>query len=83
MKARKYRRTELSHIQGEEVHKNKSVFNMTCYPIFSKLKYILSKIHLLLTPDREYSKVFENIPLIGYKKGKRLKDILVVVKVPL
>ena len=55
---------------------------MTYYPIFSKLKNILSKIHLLLTLDRKHSKVFENIPIIGFKKGKSLKNILLRAKVP-
>ena len=49
---------------------------------FFELKNILSKIHLLLTPDKEHSKVFENVPIIGFKKGKSLKDILVTSKVP-
>ena len=57
------------------------MFNITYYLTFSKLKNILSKIHLLLTPDRERSKVFENVPIIGFKKGKNLKDILVRDKV--
>ena len=82
LKARKYRRTELLQSQREEVHKNKLVFNITYYPIFSKLKNILFKIHLLLTPDREHRKVFENVPIIGFKKGKSLKEILVRAKVP-
>ena len=81
LKARKYKITELLHSQREEVHKNKLVFNITYYPIFSKLKNILSKIHLL-TPDREHNKVFEDIPIIGFKKGKSLKDMLVRAKVP-
>ena len=82
LKARKYRRTELSHSQREEVHINKLVFNITYYPIFSKIKKILFKIHLLLIPDREHRKVFENISVIGFKKGKSLKDILVRAKIP-
>ena len=82
LKARKFKRTELLHSQREEVHKNTLVFNITYCPIFSKLKNILSKIHLLLTPDREHSKVFEDISIIGFKKGKSLKDILVRTKVP-
>ena len=57
LKARKYRRTELLHSQREEVHKHRLVFNFTYYPIFSKLKNILSKICLHLIPDREHSKV--------------------------
>ena len=52
LKARKYRRTELL-LGKRDVHKNKLVFNITYYPIFSKLKNILFKIHLLLTLGRE------------------------------
>ena len=58
------------------------MFKITYYPIFSKIKNILSKFHRLLTLDREHSKVFENVPIIGFKKGKSLKDILVRAKVP-
>ena len=76
LKARKYRRTELWHSQREEVHENKLVFSITYYSIFSKLKNILSKIHLLLTPFREHSKVFENVSIIGFGKEKSLKDIV-------
>ena len=70
LKVWKYSRTELLQIQRAKVHKNKLVFNITYYPVFSKLKNILSNIHLLLTPDREHRKVFENAPIIGFKKRK-------------
>ena len=49
---------------------------------FWNLKNILSKIHLLLTPNRKHRKVFENAPIIAFKKGKSLKDILVKTKIP-
>ena len=58
------------------------MFNITYFPIVSKLKNILFKIHLLLTADREHRKVFENVPITGFKRGKTLKDILVRAKVP-
>ena len=74
LKARKDRRTELLHSQSEEVHKNKLVLNFTYYSIFSKHENILLKIHLLLTPYREHRRVFENVPIIGFKKGNSLKD---------
>ena len=70
LKAQKYRRKELLHSHRVKVHKNKLVFNITYYPICSKLKNILSNIHLLLTPDREHRKVFENVPIIGFKKER-------------
>ena len=62
------------HNQRAEVHGNL---------IFPKLNNILSKTHLLLTPDREHSKVFEKVPIIGFKKAKSLKDLLVRAKVSL
>ena len=43
LKAWKYKRTELLHSQREKVHKNKLVFNITYYPIFSKLKIFYKK----------------------------------------
>ena len=82
LKARKYRRTELLHSQREGINKNKLVFNITYCPIFSKLKNILFKTHLLLTPGREHRKVFENAAIIGFKKGNSFKDILMRAKVP-
>ena len=42
---------------------------------------ILSEIHLLLTVEREYGKVFEKVYIIGFRKAKRLRDILVRAKI--
>ena len=49
--------------------------------MLSKLKNVLSEIHLLLTPYREHGKVFERIPIVGFRRAKSLKDILVRAKV--
>ena len=49
--------------------------------MLSKLKNVLSKIHLLLTLDREHGKVFERIPIVGFRRA--LKDILVRAKAAL
>ena len=46
-----------------------------------KLKNVLSEVHLLLTPDKEHGKVFERVPMIGFKRAKSLKDILVIAKI--
>ena len=50
--------------------------------MFSKLKSILSEIDSLLAPDREgtYS-VFEKASIIGFRRAKSLKDILLRAKV--
>ena len=49
--------------------------------MLSKLKNVLSEIHLLLTPEREHGKVFERIPIVGFRRAKSLKYILVRGKV--
>ena len=48
--------------------------------MLSKLKNVLSEIHLLLPPDREHGKVFEKTPIVGFRRAKSLKDILVRAK---
>ena len=62
-------------------NKSRIVFNINYHPVFSKLKNVLSEIHLLLTPDREHGKVFVKVPIIGFTRAKSLKDILVRAKV--
>ena len=42
----------------------------------------MTRIHLLLTPDNEHNKVFRDVPIIGFRRAKSLKDILVRAKVP-
>ena len=36
---------------------------------------------VLLAPNREHQSGFPEVPLVGFKKGKSLKDILVRAKV--
>ena len=62
-------------------NKSRIVFNITYHPVFSKLQNVLSEIHLLLTPDREHGKVFEKVPIVGFRRAKSLNDILVRAKV--
>ena len=57
------------------------VFNITNHPVLAKLKSLLSEINLLLTRDREHGKVFERIPVVGFRRAKSVKDILVRAKV--
>jgi len=45
------------------------------------MRQILTKIHLLLTPNKEHQKVFSNVPILGFKRGKSLQDILVRAKI--
>ena len=43
--------------------------------------YFLKYTYLLLAPHREHGKVFEKVPIIGFRRAKSLKDILVRAKV--
>ena len=81
LKARKFSRSEVLNKQKRMGNKSRIVFDITYHPVFSKLKNKLSEIHLLLTPDREHEKVFAHVPIIGFRRAKSLKDILVRAKV--
>ena len=37
----------------------------------------------MLIPDAQHRKVFLKLPIIGFKRGKNLKDLLVREKVPM
>ena len=70
LKARKFSRSEVLNKQKRMGNKSRIVFNITYHPVFSKLKNVLSEIHLLSTPDREHRKVFEKVPIIGFRRAK-------------
>ena len=81
LNARKFLRSEVLNKRKRVGNNSRFVFNITYHPVLLKLKNVLSEIHLLLTPDREHRKVFENIPIVGFRRARSLKDILVRVKV--
>ena len=83
MTARKFTRKDLLNQDSKTKGRNKPVFNFTYHPAYSKLKHILSNFNLLLTPDAQYRKVFPEVPIVGSKRGKSLKDLLVRAKVPM
>ena len=60
----------------------KLTFNITYYLVFQNVRNILQELHILLTPDQEHRKVFQDIPVVGFCNGKSLKDHLVRAKLP-
>ena len=82
MEARKYNRETLLDKVRDGNKENNLTLNIVYHPSFSRLRNILSEIHLLLTPDQEHRKVFSNIPIVGFRNGKILKSILVRAKLP-
>ena len=65
-----------------ESDQNKLALNITYHPDFQNVRNILQELHILLTPDKEYKKVFQNTPIAGFRNTKNLKDDLVKVKLP-
>ena len=67
----------------KETLSNKLVFNITYHPAHSRMKKVLQEFHLLLTPNEEHRNDFSEVPIVGYKRSKSLKDILVRAKLPI
>ena len=65
-----------------EFEQKKQTFIITYYPVFQNVRNILQEVHIFLTPDQEYKKVFQNIPVAGFHNGKYLKDHLLRAKLP-
>ena len=62
--------------------KRKLTLNITYYSVFQNVRNILQELHILLTPDKEYKKVFQDNSVIEFRNGKSLKDYLVRAKLP-
>ena len=60
----------------------KCTFNLTYYPVFQNVKKLLAELHLLLTPDVAHKAVFTNVPIIGFKNDRSLKDHFVQAVLP-
>ena len=80
--ARKFSRNDLLN-KEKEPPKTRLTFNITYHPLLRGVKDILGKFHLLLECDDEHKKIFSDIPMVGFRKGKSLKDLLVRAKLPL
>ena len=65
-----------------ESDQKKLPFYITYYLAFQNVRNILQELHILLTPDLEHKKVFQDIPVVGFCNGKSLKDHLVRAKLP-
>ena len=79
--ARRHNRDDL--LNREKSRKsNKLTLNIVYHPSYKHLTRILRKLHVILTFDNDHQRVFEDVPLVGFRRGKSLKDILVRAKVP-
>ena len=81
LNARKFSRSELLNKERAE-RRNKLTLNIVYHPVFRNLSKLLNKIHILLACDKEHHRVFPSTPVVGFRRGKSLKDMLVRAKVP-
>ena len=51
---------------------NKLTFNSAYYTAFQNVRSILQKLKFVLGPDKEHKKVFDEIPIVGFRNGKNL-----------
>ena len=78
---RKFSRNELLD-QVKPTPQHKLTLNITYHPAFRDTRSILEGIHLLLTYDANHREVYPDIPVVGFRKAKSLKDFLVRAKLP-
>ena len=63
LRAREHsRESPLKKVKSES-NQRKLTFNITYYPVFQNVRNILQEFHILLTPDQEHKKVFQDIPV--------------------
>ena len=77
LKARSQSRETLLNQEKMSRNDDRVTFNITYYPVFKDFRIVLKELHILLAPDEQHRNVFTDIPRIGFKNGKSLKDHLV------
>ena len=77
LKARSQSRETLLDKEKMSRRYDRVTFNIMYYPVFKNIKNISEELHILLALDEQHRKVFTDIPRIGFKNSKSLKDLLV------
>ena len=76
LKAWSHSRETLLNQEKMSRNDDRVTFNITYYPVFKDIRIVLEEFLILLAPDEQHRKVFTDIPRIGFKNGKSLKDHL-------
>ena len=82
MRVRAFCRDDFFNRERTLQEKTQVTFNLTDYIVFKDVRKILQELHLLLTPDQAHKKVFSEVPIIGFKNAKSLKDHFVRAVLP-
>ena len=79
--ARRFSRDELlNKTKGSKPYRVSH--NIVYHPVLRDSRKTLDNVHLLLTTDKNHRDVFQEIPLIGFRNAKSLKDYLIRAKLP-
>ena len=55
-----------------QMFEQKLLFNINYYTSVQSVRTIMEELHILLTPNEKHEKVFPNVPVIGFRNGKRI-----------
>ena len=80
LKARSHKRSDLLNKNKNISNNERVVFSLPYHPILKDFQKVLNELHIILTHNEEHKKVFKDIPMIGWRKPKSLKDHLVKAK---
>ena len=77
LKSRGDSRESLLERGNTKISDSKLTFNITYYPAFQNVRSILEEPQILLAPDNEHKNNFPEVPIVGFRNGKSLKDYIV------
>ena len=78
--AREHSINDLSEKEKQQMSEEKLTFKINYYPAFQNVSSTMEELHILSTPNKEHKKLFPDVPVVGFRNGKRLKDYLVRAK---
>ena len=81
LNARGFKRNDVLFREKTE-KKERLTFNLIYHPAFQSLNKTLRKVQVILNFDPAHREVFAETPILGFRNGKSLKDMLVRAKVP-
>ena len=82
LRARAIPRDTLLGKVNNQKNNNKITFNITYHTVFRNVKKVLEEMHMILAPDDRHKEVFPDVPLMGFKNNKSLRDHLVRSQLP-
>lgn len=67
LRAWEHSRTDLLETEKPQIPEQKLILSITCYPTYNGWT-----TYILLSSNKEHKRVFPNVPVIGFRNGKRI-----------